>query len=93
MLTVHTSDAEKLQQLRNFVRWEQRNIPDKTHIAEWALAEIERLMARDHELSALLFEVRRKFPGETSLQTALRYIRQAEMSPTIQISSAHNTGE
>ena len=92
MRDIQTSDAEKLQQLHNFVR-RQRRWPGHTHIAEWALTEIERLMVRDHELSALLFEVRRKFPGETRFQTALRYIKQAEMPPTIQISSTAKSGE
>ena len=84
--------AEKLQQLRDFVYWEQHNVPDKTHIAEWALAEIERLMARAKELDALLYAVQRKFPGETRLQTALRYIKEVETQPS-QAASAAKAGE
>jgi len=91
-MIIHASGAERLQQLRDFVRWEQRNVPDKTHIAEWALAEIERLMFREKELATLLYAVERKFHGETRFQTALRYIKEAETQPS-QAASAAKSGE
>lgn len=40
-----TVGMSKLEQLRAFVAWEQENNPEKTHIAAWALWEIERLYA------------------------------------------------
>ena len=93
MRDIHTSDAEKLQQLRNFVRWEQRNCLYETpHIAEWALAEIERLMVRAKERDTLLYAVQRIFPGETRFQTALRYIKEVE-APTNQAADAAKSGE
>ena len=92
-MSIHTSGDEKLQQLRNFVRWEQRNcMYEAPHIAEWALAEIERLMFREKELDTLLYEVQRKFPGETRFQTALRYIKEVETQPS-QAASAAKSGE
>jgi len=38
-----TIGLPRLEQLRNFVAWEQENNPKKTHIAAWALLEIEML--------------------------------------------------
>ena len=35
----------RMEQLIGFVEVERVNSPDRTHIAEWALAEIERLHA------------------------------------------------
>ena len=40
-----TVGMSKLEQLRAFVAWEQEDNPEKTHIAAWALFEIERLRA------------------------------------------------
>ena len=91
MMTIHPSKAEKLHQLRDFAR-RQRRLPGHTHIAGWAVDEIERLLAREKELDTLLYAVQRIFPGETRFQTALRYIKQVETPPIIQITSAHNTG-
>ena len=85
--------ADKLDQLRSFVFWERRNcLHEQPHIAEWALAEIERLMIREKELYSLLYEVQRKFPGETRFQTALRYIKEVE-TQTSQAASAAKSGE
>ena len=38
-----TIGMSRLDQLKAFVAVEQENTPDKTHIAAWALSEIERL--------------------------------------------------
>lgn len=40
-----TLGMDKLEQLRAFVEWEKEQNPAKTHIAVWALSEIERLNA------------------------------------------------
>ncbi len=42
------------------------------------MEENVRLEQRSVMLDRLLFEVERKFPGETRFETALRYIREAE---------------
>lgn len=42
------------------------------------IEEKVRLEQRSVMLDRLLFEVQRKFPGETRFDTALRYIREAE---------------
>lgn len=38
---------------------------------------------RDLQLEQLLYSVRRKFPGESRFDTALRYIREAESKHSI----------
>ena len=40
-----TVGMSRLEQLRAFVEWEQKDDQEKTHIAAWALFEIERLRA------------------------------------------------
>ncbi len=44
--------------------------------------EVVRLQQRSIMLDRLLFEVARKFPSETRFDTALRYIREAELKET-----------
>lgn len=42
------------------------------------MEEMVRLEQRSVMLDRLLFEVERKFPGETRFDTAMRYIREVE---------------
>lgn len=43
-----------MEQLIGFVEWERKNNPGKTHIADWAAAEIERQAFRITALEAAL---------------------------------------
>ena len=45
-----TVGMDRLEQLRAFVAWEKEDNPRKTHIAAWALFEIERLRELVKEL-------------------------------------------
>ena len=40
-----TIGLSRIEQLRAFVAWEKEQNPDKVHIAEWALSELEELQA------------------------------------------------
>lgn len=55
-----TIGLSRMGQLRRFVAWEREHNPGKTHIAEWALAEIE-------ALQGLLDEVRCCFTRDDDL--------------------------
>lgn len=72
-----------MEQLIGFVEVEKQQRPEKTHIAEWALAEIERLQAAaqvvgkrvglsDARVAEVVFEVLRKY-NRDALWSALSY--------------------
>ncbi len=50
-MTDKNAAVSPMEQLIGFVDWERKNNPGQTHVAEWALAEIE----RQHE-ALLAFE-------------------------------------
>lgn len=52
----------RMEQLIGFVEWERKHHPDRQHIAEWALGEIERLQA-------LVITPVNKRPGENCVRT------------------------
>ena len=52
-----TTNLSPLEQLRKFVEWEMENNPNKTHIAAWALLEIEKLNSAENKAELLAEDI------------------------------------
>jgi hypothetical protein len=51
-----------IDQLRKFVGFDKRHSPDKTHIAYWALSEIERLTTERDTLRTFALHIMESWP-------------------------------
>lgn len=63
-----TVGMSRIEQLRAFAEWEQSAAPEKTHIATWAIYEIDRLR------TALLHIEQEPINAEYMARAALDYV-------------------